>query len=261
MRVAGKEGLYHKLVFEVRYQHGMVYLDRCGTTANRIMRTYPEWVLQDGSANPQNAPLIHTSTGIQFNFGALKYDFSMDQPTNQAVLQSDIDTFVDQVAALSAIVHEELELSSFIREGFRVWYIFDMASEDEANQWIRNLRPFNIESSLADAFGGTLEAVGYTSIINTSERKYRISVNTVERLERLDVGNLSILPRSLPRKQREALLEQMRAKKRLRLNPHYAAAIDVDAYIDEPIDVVPQDFITQSLSVIEEKLPSAIQRR
>lgn len=260
MKIAGKEGLYNKLVFEVRYQHGMVYLDRCGTTANRIMMTYPDWVTREGSVNPQNAPLIHTSTGIQFNFGPLKYDFSLDQPVNQALQRKDIDAFIEQVESVSRIVHEELELNSFIREGFRIWYIFDMRSEDEANQWIKSLHAFRVDPSLADAFQGSLEAAGHTAVINTSERKYRITVHTVERLERLDLGNLSTLPRSLPRKQREAMLERLKAKNRLRLNPQYAAAIDIDAYIDEPIEVVPQDFITQSLDLIEAKLPNTFQR-
>ena len=257
MRIGNKEGLYNKIVYEVRYQHGMVYLDRCGTIANRIMMTYPDWVVQE-APNPQNAPMLHALSGIRFNFSALKYDFSLDQPVDQVLTKTDVEAFIDQAARLAAIVHEELELTSFIREGFRIWYIFDMNSEEEANRWIRDLGVFDVNQSVSDAFHGTIEAVGHTVIVNTNERKYRISVNTAERLERLDVPNLSVLPRSLPRKQREALLEQMRAKKRLRLNPQHAVAIDVDAYIEEPIEIVPEDFLDQSFETIDASLPRAL---
>ena len=66
MRIIGKEAIYHKLVFEARYEHGLVYLDRCGTTADRITSTYPDWILKEEGVSPQGAPLIHLETGTHF---------------------------------------------------------------------------------------------------------------------------------------------------------------------------------------------------
>jgi hypothetical protein len=256
MRIRDKNAFCNKLVYEVRYQHGMTYLDRCGTIANRITMTYPEWVLQD-SPNPQNAPMIHPLSGMHLNFNALKYDFSLDQSVDKPLERNDIDDFIDQVECLSTIIHEELELRSFVREGFRIWYVLGMESEEEANQWITNLGIFSVNRSVPTAFEGTIESAGHFVIIATNERKYRISINPAERLERLDVGNLSVLPRSLSRKQREALLGQMKAKRRLRLNPQHIVALDVDAYVEEPIEIVPRDFLTRSVEVIETALPKA----
>ena len=90
MDITGKTAIYHKLVFEVRYDHGFVYLDRCGTTADRIMSTYPEWILRGESVNPQNAPLVNLETGTRFNFGPHKYDFSLDQPINSEALLTSV---------------------------------------------------------------------------------------------------------------------------------------------------------------------------
>ena len=168
--------------------------------------------------------------------------------------------FIDQVECLSSIVHEELELSKFVREGFRVWYFLDMQSEKDANQWITNLGVFNVSPLVPAAFKGVIETTSHVVVIATDERKYRIAVNNAERLERLNVGNLNILPRSLPRKQRETLLEQLKAKRRLAQNPQHVVALDVDAYIDEPIEVVPHDFLSQSIDAIEAGLPKAFKR-
>src|SRR2546428_5334668 len=122
MKVAGKRAIYHKLVFEVRYEHGMVYLDRCGTTANRIMATYPDWMIKEEAINPQSAPLINLATGTHFNFGTQKYDFSLDQPINKdaELTSDDISQFISQVESVSQIVHEEFELKNFVRKGIRV---------------------------------------------------------------------------------------------------------------------------------------------
>lgn len=262
MRILGKDAAYHKAVFEVRYEHGMVYLDRCGTTANRIMATYPEWVIRDDAVNPQSAPLTNALTGALFNFGTQKYDFSLSQPVGKdvALTRRDLATFSSQVEGVARIVHEELGLHHFLRLGFRIWFMFPTDSEQESNRWIRDLGVCSVTPEVSKAFGGQLESEGYVLLVNGADRRFRIAINAVERLEVLDLGveALTALPRRLPKKQREALLEKLKAKQRVLSNPETGVMIDVDAYVEEPIEVDPADFITQSLSTIEEKLPRAL---
>lgn len=260
MNLSGIKGLCHKVVFEVRYDHGLTYLDRCGTTANRIMDTFPEWVLADeGAVNPQNAPLVSLSSGSQFNFGALKYDFSLEQPTNSetGLTQGEVDVFVSQVDSVGRIVQEELDLKKFLREGFRVWYVFGANSEKHANQLLSGIKAFHIDPILSEAFSGELESQGHVAVIAAKDRKFRVAANVVERLEQLNLGTqaLKVLPRKLPTKQREALLEQLRAKRRVVANPQFAVMIDVDCYLDNPIEIVPPDFIHKSLEVLEGAFP------
>lgn len=261
MQVAGIQAIYHKLVFEVRYDHGLLYLDRCGATANRIMSTIPDWILNEDSVSPQNAPLINVSSGVQFNFNALKFDFSLDQPKNTeaALTVKDIGTFVSQVDSVARVVQEELELRSFIREGFRIWYIFPTESEEGSQKLISSFKALRVDSLLPQAFSGTLESQGYAIVISGADRKFRVSINAVERLEQLDLGTqaLTVLPRKLPRGQREAMLAHLKSKRRILSNPHFAVMIDVDAYVDRPIEIAPADFIDQSLATIEKALPSA----
>jgi len=262
MRIAQTEAIIHKAVFEVRYARGFAYLDRCGSIMNRIMSTYPQWVLKGEGVSPQNASLVNVESGVHFSFGPLKYDFSLDQPISKevALTREDIIRFVEEVASISRVVHEELELKYFVREGFRIWYLFGVSSETEAEKWISGLGAFSIAQSVAGAFNGDLESQAHVAFIKGSDRKYRIAVNTVERIGQLDLGNeiLKAQPRSLPRGQREALLKQLEAKRRVLSNPGTAVMVDVDVFLDDPIEVDPADFISQSLEVIEQRLPIAL---
>lgn len=261
MHIFGQQANYHKLVYEVRYDHGFMYLDRCGTTSNRITQSFPDWIVSAPNVNPQNAPFTHAIKGIKFNFGPLKYDFSLDQRINAetALRREDIDDFVQEVESVSAIVHEELELSRFIREGFRVWYTFPTKSEAESLDWICKLRGISVQENLPRAFSGILESLSYIVVIKSHERKFRVTVNAVERTEQLDLGSetLRTLPRNLSKKQREHLLDQLRMKHRLLVTPQSAVMIDVDAYVDDPIEISAEDFIPESLKQIEQSLPIA----
>jgi hypothetical protein len=262
MNILGRPALYHKLVYEVRYDQGFVYLDRCGTTANRIVQNYPEWIPNTQNINPQQAPFVHALTGIQFNFGPLKYDFSLDQRINSdaPISKEDVNDFVREAEAVSQIVNEELELSKFTREGFRVWYVFPTASDADSRDWICKFQGVSIQKEMPGAFGGSLESLGYTMVVDSEERKFRISVNGVERTEKLDIGSelLRQLPRNLPKNQREHLLAQLQAKRRLLVNPQSAVMIDVDAFIEDPIEIAPTDFMVESLKSIEKALPVAL---
>jgi hypothetical protein len=259
MQLGGRSANYHKLVFEVRYDQGFTYLDRCGATANRILATDPAWVIRGNNVNPQGAPLIHAVTGTQLTFNMYKYDFSLDQPLGReaALTNADITAFVSQVTSISSILHEELSLTRFQRKGFRVWFVFPAESDEDSNDWIKRLGGVTVAPMVSERLDGELESQSHVLVIRRLDRKLRISVNPVERLETLDLGTdaLRTLPRNLPRAQREAVLEQARARRRILASPEFAVMIDVDAFVDEPIEVDPGPFISESLQLMESRLP------
>lgn len=262
LKIRGALGKYHKLVFEVRYDQGFVYLDRCGAIANRIMRMDPAWVIRGENVNPQGAPLVHAVTGTQLNFNVYKYDFGVDQPIGgeDALKDDDITAFISNVGAVAPIIHEELSLRTFRRKGFRIWYIFPFDSERDANTWIRGLPAVTVSPSLATSLQGELESQSYVFVVATKDRKMRISITPVERLETLDLGTdtLRVLPRTLSQGQRDAIPKQLRAKRRLLANPESAVMIDVDAFVEDPIEIDAEAFIGDSLKLIEHDLPAAL---
>jgi hypothetical protein len=265
VKILGSSPVYHQLVFEVRFDQGMVYLDRCGATVNRIIATDKNWVVKNqGGAgiNPQAAPLVNLANGTEFSFNTEHYTFSLTQPVAKeaALTKEDIASFTAEVDAISRIVHVELDLREFRREGFRIWYLFATETEEASENWISSLKAFTIGPQVTAAFKGKLESQSHVLVVATENRKLRISINAVERTENLDLGvqQLNVIPRRLPKQQREAILDILRAKRRVLANPNYGVMVDIDAYIEDPIEIAPADFIEESLRILEEHLPKAL---
>lgn len=254
----GKEAILDKVVFEVRYRYGFGYLDNCGSTVNRIMRTQPEWILRSDSPNPQNAPLISLKNGCLFNFSALKYDFGLDRPIGaDPISGEDFAGFADQVNAVTLIVHEELQLKDFTRVGFRAWFVFPFTSKEESESWLLGLGCYEVSPSFCDKFEGKKpESTNMAMIIKDKERNFRFAFNGVEQQAQMEMGEgiLSVKPRSLQKEQNRYVIEWAKAKRRQRQSPGYAAMIDVDAFIDDPLSVDARDFIVKSMDEIEKKL-------
>lgn len=262
MIIKGLQAVCHKVVYEAHYKEGFTYLDRCGSTVNEIMRSSPEWILSESSPSPQNAPLVSLRNGTKFNFSTRKYDFGLEQPvgTGKELEQKDISEFIGQVDLVSSIVNERLSLKDFSRIGLRIWYLFPAITKEISEQWISQLlKEMPIDDSIAKAFGGIIEAKNYVIIISSNDRRFRISINGVERHAQADLGDsiLNIRASTLSKDQNKFLMQQMKARKRIRMNPDFAAMIDVDSFVEMPKDVEAKDYITESLKQIEAQLPRA----
>jgi hypothetical protein len=264
MEIKGRNSILHKLVYEVRYHRGYLFLDRCGVTANRIMSDHPEWIIRNQDLNPQNAPLVSLNNGTTFSFNALKYDFALEQSTaGDALSETDVRDFVTQATAVSAILHEELELREFSRVGFRVWYLFGGQSQEDCEQWIQDLGGFKVDNSVLSAFGGKLLSQNHVAVIESKDRNIRMSINGVESQQQFDLGSeiLNIQPHKLPKGQHELLLKQERVRQRISANPRYAAMIDVDVFVENPLDAIAFDFISESFKQAEEGLKRSFSKR
>lgn len=266
MIINGRNSICHKVVYAVNYKYGFTYLDRCGSTVNEIMKSAQEWTLSETSPNPQNAPLVSLRNGARFNFSALKYDFALEQTlgADKDLEEQDIKEFIEQVDLVSSIVNERLDLRDFSRVGFRIWYLFAANTKEDSEKWISQLlKSVPIDDPIARAFSGTIEAKNYVVVVASSDRKFRISINGVERYAQVDLGDsiLGIRASQLSSEQNKFLREQLKAKKRIAKNPEVAAMIDVDSFVETPKDIKAKDFITESLRQIEERLSKAFESR
>ena len=261
MNIRGRPSILQKLVFELRYKYGFTYLDQCGRTVNKIMREQPEWILRSDVPNPQNAPLISIRNTCSFNFSALKLSFDLEMPLGgEPLAERDVAEFTVQVDSVSAIVIDYLGLKDFTRIGLRVWYLFPADSEEDAEKWLQELGCCSISDELLSAFGGEMKGTGVTVSVSGEDRKFRVAFNGVERQANVDLGEgiLNIRASSLSKDQDKFLREQIRTKRRMLHNPEYAAMIDVDAFLDDPPSVEPQDFIEKSMKQVSANLLSAL---
>jgi hypothetical protein len=205
MQIKGKIAILQKVVFELRYNYGFTYLDRCGRTINAIIREQPEWVLKSDAPNPQVAGLVSIRNGCSFNFSSFKYDFSLEMPlgAEHPLSDDELKDFVEQVDILSRIVQDHLGLKEFSRIGFRAWYLFGCRDKEEAENWLRGLPCFSLSPHLSAAFGGQFESAGIAAIIAGNDRKFRVAFNAIERHAQLDLGEglLQVRASSLSKKQ------------------------------------------------------------
>jgi len=219
MQIQKQDSIIHKLVYEVRYKFGYTYLDRCGRAINRIMREKPEWMPFVDEPNPQKAPLINTKNRNVFNFSALKYDLALEQEIgNKAALtKNNIREFQEDADYLSKIINEELGLQEFTRIGFRIWYLIGTESNMDSDKLISSLGILKIDDLIAEIFNGKIENRNFTIIFEGQDRKFRLSVNSVERKgasSYFDENVLKVHARQLPKNQKTHLMKQIKVKQK-----------------------------------------------
>lgn len=243
---SGKEPLRRQIVFELRYRHGFAYHDRCGTILNRVTRDLPDWLLI-GDVNPLNAQLYNVRNRCRFNFSNSRLDLNLERsPGDQPIDDAAFSDFADQVDVMCRIIFDELALKEFTRIGFRTLYHFPCETKQESEDWLRLLDFFRVSDKLTGAFGAKLETAGLSAVLVAQDCRYRIAFNVVERAAEINIGSeiLSVRPHQLPKGQREALLQQLKAQRIRDRNPEYAVVIDIDAYHEDPPSVDPADFVT-----------------
>ncbi|MCI0622491.1 MAG: hypothetical protein L0387_12660 [Acidobacteria bacterium] len=260
--VKGKSSILHKVVFELRYDQGFTYLDKCGRTVNEITRNYPDWMIKGSGPDPNNAALVSIKNGCLLNFSSFKYDLSLEKALGGTPVSVDQFTeFVDQVSDISYILMDQLGLKEFKRIGIREWHLFPGEDKESSERWLSGMGCYTISPRLCEAFDGKVESTGVTVIIDGLDRKFRIGFNQVERSAQLDLGQeiLHVRASSLSKNQDKVLRQQMQVRRRLLANPEFAAMIDIDAFIEDPSFVDPRDFVETSTRQIEERMNKATQ--
>jgi hypothetical protein len=259
-----------RVAFELKYNFGFTYLDRCGRTVNLILREHPEWILANAQPNPQNAPLVSTRNSCRFNFSAERLDLSILMPLKgDAIAQEDLDAFYVQTEQLTSIVVDQLSLDDFSRLGCRIWWLVPFAEKRQAEAWLRGLDLFTISPSLLSSFGGEVEDVVIGVGITSTDRKFRIGLEVVERAVAMDLGDsvFNIPPHKLKqtnekgkkgRDRLDALVASQRVKKVMQQNQPFGVMIDVDASQEEPEVIHAGEFVKSSFGSALDKLRQAI---
>jgi hypothetical protein len=225
----------HRMVFEVRYNYGFTYLDRCGVTLNALLRAYPGWTVDD--ANVQGTVLRCPNVGAAFAFNSQKLDLNVQQ--SQAVAQvMPISDFAHLSSEMAAAVIEGVGIDDITRIGFRVWRLFGQADRKSAVERMRHVGIVSSEAIEAIAHA-PIEDVSFSAVVDLGEFQARLAVASVEQSIEVDATTLERAakqPRDLPRDQRKALLDRLKAEKAVKSFPHHAVLVDVDAYAEYPVD-------------------------
>ena len=250
-----QQRIAHRRVYELRYDEGYTYLDRCGGTLNLLLREFPEWAVS--AVNPGNGQLAHPESNKTFSFSPHKLDLGQTQ--NQKVSALDApSSFAAEAEKFSKIVLDELGVNSFARIGIREWCLFGVDSTDDAHRFVLGMKALNAEAVI-ECTGGTASAGGFSVVVEKEGVDWRVAVSTVEQNVTPDPHGLRRLAKSrthaLPVNQHRALLDKIRAEKALKTFPPFSILVDIDAYLEEPpipTDLDIADFVAGQLGKISE---------
>jgi hypothetical protein len=257
MHVNGKLRLLNKLILEIRYAHGYTYLDRCGAMINSLGDH--GWIVH-GAAQPKGTSLLSVADRSTLTVTSTNLSVALEHQYGKAALTTDdLDAFANRAARAFEIVARTLDLSEFLRIGFRSWHFFGCDSAGEAESWIDRLNLSGPTDAFKSMLGETdiIEAQQFVFVVASADRKYRISAGGVEADAVIDLEDHGILPykpRQLSKDQRKAFQAQAALKRRSQHNPQYAACIDIDAFLEDPRLIDPEHFVTSSFERNEELL-------
>lgn len=227
----------HKFIYELRYDYGYSYLDRCGATINDILKTNPGWFVDN--INHQSGRMSLDGKQVIFNFNSDKLDLSQQQSEKiQRLL--DIEEFSEIANKMTNKVVDRLGLEQFSRIGFRVLRLFRMDSPEESKAKVKSLNILSI-GNVEKLIDCKVEEVSFSSTIKSTNGNARISVSNLEQNIKIDPATLKALNisskevSSLDSKERKpALIRQLKLKKALEYCPLYSILVDIDIFIEEP---------------------------
>src|SRR5262245_20384418 len=109
----GKEPVLRRVVCEVRYQDGQLYLDHCGRLLKGLLGEAPEWILAP-DPTPQGTTLYNPRTGTQLGFSVSSASPSLDRTTaDEGVEDDEAKEFLEQADAVVGLILGELEITQF----------------------------------------------------------------------------------------------------------------------------------------------------
>jgi len=223
----------HKLIYELRYDYGYTYLDRCGAVINNILRENPDWFIPE--ATPQRGIVQRLQDDVKFCFGSLKLDLTHEQSGTVAELVS-IEEFARIADTFTKTVVERLELLDFTRIGFRTWRLFEMSTFDVAKQAIVDLEA--VPKDKLHLLGmDQVDELSLQIVAETEGVMTRLAVAAVQ--QNIEVAPAmrkaaTQVPHRFPSGQRRVLLDKVKAEKLVKHFPAYAVLVDTDHHTDDP---------------------------
>jgi hypothetical protein len=255
--INGKEPLLRRIVCEVRYRDGQLYLDHCGRLLKKLTQT-PEWVL--GDAAPSGTTVFHMTTSAAMSFSHLAANIQIDRSSgDEAIDDEEVKEYATLADEYLGLVFDELEVKEWSRIGYREHYYFAAETKEEAESWLGKLGVNTVSPGLVSAFNGTVDSAAFSVALEGEECSYRIALAGIERSAQVPIGDnaLTVRASGLPNKQKEALKAALKRQRQRQVNSAFAAMLDIDAFRNEPTEPAVKDFIEQCNSTNLDRFRSA----
>lgn len=259
--IRGREPMLRRMVCEVRYADGQLYLDHCGRLLKRLVREMPEWVIAP-APTPQGTTLHNLVAGTELGFSLESASLALDHSSTDEIIEAEEAVeFVSQVEGVLGMVLDELEVTEFKRLGYREYHHFSFDTKEESEKWLQDLGLVTVSPRLYEAFGATPEALGVAVVMEGEVCRYRIGVNGIERAAQIPVGDtvLTVRPSAAHERQRQKLIQALKRKRQRQISSAFAVVLDVDAYLVNQAEADLPTFVREQSQAVLPLLKKALQ--
>jgi hypothetical protein len=249
--MAGSSPKLLQQVFEVRYERGYRYLDRCGDAMVILEEALPSisdskvWMPED--AQPQGARMKCPDLDLTLVFDAGRLCLEQN-PAEKACPFGNICEY-----ALGTI-KSKFDVGEITRFGHRRMCIVPTDSVEKAEELsVKYAAKSNLEC-VSDGMEASSYEAAITKETADKSQGIRLGVKPVQQLNaplKID-ARLQKRPHMLERGQREALLGQLRRAKQRETNPLAGLLIDIDCWSLYPSDLTVDGFLQEADSQIKE---------
>lgn len=241
-----QSGVRHRIVFELRYESGELYWDRCGRVA-RVLAAKPGWSLQLTDVN--GCHIWNEDQNLTFTYSPTKLDLVQSQNQDVSDLLSSGEFAVIAEEFCETVVRN-LEVDFFPRIGFRLWTLYGTESVDDASSRIADMSFFSPSKALDGL--GELSNLSHSVVIARPTHMVRVAATPFEQQVHIPPSVIAASRQQAHRHwkdQKKVLLQKLKAKKAIEAYPSVGVMIDLDAFIEDvpyPDEVAVHTFIEEA---------------
>ena len=243
------------LHYEIRYEYGNLYFDRCGQCVNDIERNCEGWRFM--TADPSKGLLECPAKSFSAQFTHNRFIFSASKASSL-----EIKSIAREANNVWKIIKANLGLDQFLRQGCRVYFLKPATSTEEAEKLIDKAEVnVDIPQRLIDS-GFNKKNSHLTTVVARGDFEYRIQMMSITRFEAMNPDLLIREdPRFLSSKQKEIRLQKLQRMSEYSANPMYAACLDVDCYQALPSNIFAEEFILEQYNVVASNFVSLLEKK
>ncbi len=224
-------GVHHRLIFEIRYDCGELYWDRCGRAARKLAAR-KGWAVQSVDVN--GCHIRNDDQNLVFTYSPTKADLTQSQSQDVSELLAHGE-FAAIAEEFSQVVVQTLDVDSFSRIGFRRWTLYGTESVDDASSRIERMSFFSPSEALVAL--GALSHLSHSVVIARPKHMVRVAATPFEQQIHLAPSVIAAAKVEAHRhwkEQRKMRIQKLKAQKAIGSYPSEGILIDLDAYIEEP---------------------------
>src|SRR3990172_11706685 len=167
-----------KVVFEVRYVRGYMYLDNSGKILNSILDKYSTFNVISPDPVGGTILIMGEPDNIVLKFTHYRSIIELTYPDG-------LEFYRELTNEIISLISKQLEITTFTRIGNRFFYVFAIKAIEEANEIFMAAELFKIPEEKLSIFGKTFkepevkfvsidEDVGYIVRLSTTSRAFEV---------------------------------------------------------------------------------------